>query len=50
MSVGVTAQDAGPTLSTAVVSLVSGAVAGVVSRTGTAPVDRLKTIMQAGGR
>eukprot|EP00906_Rhabdomonas_costata_P033413 RCo047099 len=30
------------------ISLVSGAVAGIVSRTLTAPMDRLKTVMQAG--
>lgn len=40
--------DAGPSLSAACISLLSGSVAGVVSRTGTAPIDRLKTIMQAG--
>lgn len=33
----------------AVVTLLSGASAGVVSRTCTAPFDRMKVIMQAGG-
>lgn len=35
--------------SNATLQLVSGAVAGVVSRSGTAPMDRLKVLMQAGG-
>jgi Ca2+-binding EF-hand superfamily protein len=36
-------------LSSGLVQLLSGGFAGIVSRTSTAPIDRVKTIMQAGG-